>query len=147
MSRQKTTIFIIAALLMFVIVSVLPRNVTASQVLGITNTPTDTTTPTDTPSPTPTDTPTPTPTDTPTTTPSDTPTETDTPTFTPTGTVKPQDPTDTPRPRETEVVLLPETGEFPIDPQLSLQLFLGLALIILIGVILFRAIKGSKPQM
>jgi hypothetical protein len=110
--RIKPTILIAiaAAVLLFATVYALPDSVKAVELLVITNTPTptpDTPTPTNTPTdPTvepPTDTPTPSATSTPTSV-STTP---DTPT--PTDPAKPPAPKE---PKETEVVLLPATGEF-----------------------------------
>ncbi len=136
MSRRiKSTILIAAALILFAAVYAFPGSVTATEPLGITPTP-DTPTPV---TPTP-DTPTPvTPTpDTPTPV---TPTP-DTPTP-----VTPTDPVQPPKtPKPTEVVLLPATGEFPIDPQLGIQLSLAFGLFIFIGIVFFRAVKGSKAQ-
>lgn len=141
--RIKPTILIAiaAAVLLFATVYALPDSVKAVELLVITNTPTptpDTPTPTNTPTdPTvepPTDTPTPTATSTPTSV-STTP---DTPT--------PTDPAKPPAPKETEVVLLPATGEYPIDPQLGIQLFIAFAFFAVIGIVLFRAVRGSKPQ-
>jgi len=61
--------------------------------------------------------------------------------------VTPTDPVQPPKtPKPTEVVLLPATGEFPIDPQLGIQLSLAFALFIFIGIVFFRAVKGSKAQ-
>lgn len=142
--RIKPTILIAiaAAVLLFSAVYALPDSVKAVEMLVITNTPTptpDTPTPTNTPTePTvepPTDTPTPTATNTPTsvTTTPDTPT--------PTKSARTPSP-----PKETEVVLLPETGEYPIDPQLGIQLFFAIAFFAVIGIVLFRAVRGSKAQ-
>jgi outer membrane biosynthesis protein TonB len=137
MSRRiKPTILIAAALILFAAVYALPDSVSAVELLVITNTPTPTFEITI--SPTPTFTPTLTATSTPTLE-----TTIDTPTPTATDPAPPPPP---PEPKETEVVLLPATGEFPIDPQLGIQLFLAFALLVIIGIVLFRAVKGSKAQ-
>jgi uncharacterized membrane protein len=127
----------------------LPGSATASQLLGITNTPTFTpetpvaTTPvTEEPA---TDTPTPTATEVPTDTP--TPTTTEVPPDTPTPTTEGKQPTETAKPKATqELVLLPETGEYPIDPQQGLQWIFAIALLLLIGGIFLRAVEGSQKQ-
>ena len=136
MSKKFSTILIAAALIL-VAALLLPGNATASQLLGITITPTFTpetpvaTTPvTEEPA---TETPTPTATE----VPPDTPT--------PTSEVKP--PTKTAKPKATqELVLLPETGEYPIDPQQGMQWIFAIALLLLIGGIFLRAVEGSQRQ-
>jgi hypothetical protein len=42
------------------------------------------------------------------------------------------------------VVLLPETGEFPIDPAQGIQWLFALTMIFLIGAILFRKFRTAK---
>ena len=139
MSKKFSTILITAALILFVAILVLPGSATASQLLGITITPTFTpetpvaiTPVTEEPA-----------TDTPTPTVTEDPTDTPTPT-TPTTEVQP--PTSTAKPKATELVLLPETGEYPIDPQQGLQWIFAIALLILIGAIFFRAVEASQKQ-
>ena len=135
MSKKFSTILIAAALIL-VGALLLPGNATASQLLGITITPTFTpetpvaTTPvTEEPA---TETPTPTATE----VPPDTPT--------PTSEVK-KPPTATAKPKATqELVLLPETGEYPIDPQQGMQWIFAIALLLLIGGIFLRAVEGSQ---
>ena len=145
MSKKFSPILIAAALILVVAILVLPGNATASQLLGITITPTPVT-PTATTPVTPTAT---TPvteepaTDTPTPTVTEDPTDTPTPT-TPTTEVQP--PTSTAKPKATELVLLPETGEYPIDPQQGLQWIFAIALLILIGAIFFRSVEASQKQ-
>ncbi len=134
MSKKFSTILITAALILFVAILVLPGSAAASQLLGITITPTPvtptaTTTVTEEPA-----------TDTPT------PTATEDPTATPTPTTEVQPPTSTAKPKETELVLLPETGEYPIDPQQGLQWIFAIALLLLIGGIFFRAVEASQKQ-
>ena len=139
MSKKFSPILIAAALILVVAILVLPGSATASQLLGITITPTFTpetpvaTTPvTEEPA-----------TDTPTPTVTEDPTDTPTPT-TPTTEVQP--PTSTAKPKATELVLLPETGEYPIDPQQGLQWIFAIALLILIGAIFFRSVEASQKQ-
>ena len=138
MSKKFSTILIAAALIMIAALLLLPGSATASQLLGITITPTFTpetpvaTTPvTEEPA---TETPTPTATE----VPPDTPT--------PTSEVK-KPPTATAKPKATqELVLLPETGEYPIDPQQGMQWIFAIALLLLIGGIFLRAVEGSQRQ-
>jgi len=127
MSKKFAPFLIIAALVLIAAVLVQPDNALASQLLGITITPTST-------QPPPADTPTP------------TAEETQPPEDTPTPTSVTQPPKKTAKPKATELVLLPATGEFPIDPQQGLQWFFVIGLVILIGAIFFRAVKGSKLQ-
>jgi hypothetical protein len=123
MSKKYFTLLVIPALILVVAVMALPGDATATQLLGITITPT--------------------------------PTETDLPTPTPTVTEEPQEPTptptdvtqppeETPKPKATELVLLPETGEFPIDPAQGIQWFFALTMIFLVGVILFRTFRTAR---
>ena len=63
---------------------------------------------------------------------------------TPTPTDEPQPPVETPRPQQTEVVLLPETGEFPIDPAQGIQWLFALTMIFLIGAILLRSFRTAR---
>jgi len=123
MSKKYFALLVIPALILVVAVMALPGDATATQLLGITITPT--------------------------------PTETDLPTPTPTVTEEPQEPTptptdvtqppeETPKPKATELVLLPETGEFPIDPAQGIQWFFALTMIFLIGVILFRTFRTAR---
>lgn len=128
MSKKLATFLIIAAIVLIATVLVQPDNVLASQLLGITITPTPS-------QPPPPDTPTPTDEET-------QPPPEDTPT--PTSVTQPKK--KTAKPKATELVLLPETGEFPIDPQQGIQWFFVIGLVILIGAIFFRAMKGSKQQ-
>ena len=125
MSKKYFALFVIPALLLVVAVMALPGDATATQLLGITLTPT----------PTATETPTPTPTATVTEEPQPT---------TPTPTDEPQPPVETPRPQQTEVVLLPETGEFPIDPAQGIQWLFALTMIFLIGAILLRSFRTAR---
>ena len=136
MSKKFSTILITAALILVAALLLLPGSATASQLLGITITPTFTpetpvaTTPvTEEPA-----------TDTPT------PTATEVPTDTPTPTTEVKPPTKTAKPKATELVLLPETGEYPIDPQQGLQWIFAIALLLLIGGIFLRAVEGSQKQ-
>ena len=136
MSKKFSTILIAAALILVAALLLLPGSATASQLLGITITPTFTP---ETPIPTTPETEEPA-TDTPT------PTATEVPTDTPTPTTEVKPPTKTAKPKATELVLLPETGEYPIDPQQGLQWIFAIALLILIGAIFFRAVEGSQKQ-
>ena len=129
MSKKFLPILVVAALTLAAVLLALPQGATASKLLIITGTP----------SPTPTTTP--------------TGTLTTTPTDTPTGIVTPDTPTPTkettprtPQPKKTELVLLPATGEFPIDPAQGMQWFFALTMIFLIGFILIRTVKGSKTK-
>ena len=123
MSKKYIAILVVAALLLMAAVMALPEDATASQLLGITITPT----------PTPTETPTPTITVT---------EEPQPPTPTPTDVTQP--PQETAKPKATEVVLLPQTGEFPIDPTQGVQWLFALSMVLLIGVILFRTFKTAR---
>ena len=125
MSKKYFASLVVAALILAAAVMALPEDATASQLLGITITPTPT--PTNTPTPVITETEEPPP-------PSDTPTPTDVT----------QPPQETPKPKATELVLLPETGEFPIDPAQGIQWFFALSMIFLIGVILFRTFRTAR---
>jgi len=127
MSKKYFALLIVPVLILAVAVMALPYDVTATQLLGITITPTPTAT--DPPTPTATDPPTPT----------EQPQE---PTSTPTDVTQP--PQETPKPKATELVLLPETGEFPIDPAQGIQWFFALTMIFLIGVILFRTFRTAR---
>lgn len=136
MSKKFSTILIAAALILVAALLLLPGSASASQLLGITITPTFTpetpvaTTPvTEEPA-----------TETPT------PTATEVPTDTPTPTTEVKPPTKTAKPKATELVLLPETGEYPIDPQQGLQWIFAIALLLLIGGIFLRAVEGSQKQ-
>jgi len=66
------------------------------------------------------------------------------PTNTPTIIAQTPPATAKPKAQATELVLLPATGEFPIDPGMGMQWFFALTLIFLIGLILFRTVKGTK---
>jgi len=123
MSKKYFALLIVPALILAVAVMALPADVTATQLLGITITPTPTNTLTPTPTIPVTEEPQP-------------------PTPTPTDVTQP--PQETPKPKATEVVLLPETGEFPIDPAQGIQWFFALTMIFLIGVILFRTIRTAR---
>ncbi len=136
MSKKFSTILIAAALILVAALLLLPGSATASQLLGITITPTFTP---ETPIPTTPETEEPA-TDTPT------PTATEVPTDTPTPTTEVKPPTKTAKPKATELVLLPETGEYPIDPQQGLQWIFAIALLLLIGGIFLRAVEGSQKQ-
>lgn len=136
MSKKFSTILIAAALILIAVLLMMPGSATASQLLGITITPTP-----ETPIPTTpgteepaTDTPTPTATIVPSETPS------------PTSTTEVKPPTKTAKPKATELVLLPETGEYPIDPQQGLQWIFAIALLLLIGGIFLRAVEGPQKQ-
>jgi len=134
MSKKFSTILIAAALILIAALMLLPGSATASQLLGITITPTP-----ETPIPTTPETEEPA-TDTPTPTATEVP-----PTPTPTNEVK--QPTATAKPKATqELVLLPETGEYPIDPQQGMQWIFAIALLLLIGGIFLRAVEGSQKQ-
>ena len=150
MSKKFSPILIAAALILVVAILVLPGNATASQLLGITITPTPIT-PTATTPVTPTATTPVTPTaTTPVTeepaTDTPTPTVTEDSSATPTPTSEVQPPTSTAKPKATELVLLPETGEYPIDPQQGLQWIFAIALLLLIGGIFFRAVERTQKQ-
>ncbi len=121
MSKKYFALLVIPALILVVAVMALPGDATATQLLGITITPT------------------PIETDPPTATPTEEPQE---PTPTPTDVTQP--PQETPKPKATELVLLPETGEFPIDPAQGIQWFFALTMIFLIGVILFRTFRTAR---
>jgi outer membrane biosynthesis protein TonB len=136
MSKKFSTILIAAALILVAALLLMPGSATASQLLGITITPTFTP---ETPIPTTPETEEPA-TDTPT------PTATEVPTDTPTPTTEVKPPTKTAKPKATELVLLPETGEYPIDPQQGLQWIFAIALLLLIGGIFLRAVEGSQKQ-
>ena len=124
MSKKYLALLGIPALLMVIAVVALPGDATATQLLGITITPTPIETePPEEPTPTPTEAP-------------------QEPTPTPTDVTQP--PQATPKPKTTEVVLLPETGEFPIDPAQGIQWLFALTMIFLIGVILFRTFRTAK---
>ncbi|UCD97673.1 MAG: hypothetical protein JSV42_11960 [Chloroflexota bacterium] len=141
MSKKILPILLTTAVILVVGLMALPGAATATQLLGITVTPT----PTDVP---PVDTPTPTLSVTeppPTTEP---PPATEPPSTTepppPTNTAAPRTPAATARPQATEVVLLPETGEFPIDPGTGLQWLFALTLIFLIGMVLIRTVVKAR---
>lgn len=121
MSKKYFALLGIPALILVVALMALPGDATATQLLGITITPT------------------PTETDVPTATPTEEPVE---PTPTPTDVTQP--PQETPKPKTTEVVLLPETGEFPIDPAQGIQWLFALTMIFLIGALLFRKFRTAK---
>jgi hypothetical protein len=57
-----------------------------------------------------------------------------------------QTPPATAKPKVTELVLLPATGEFPMDPGMGMQWFFALTMIFLIGLILFRTVKVAKTK-
>ena len=138
MSKKFLPILIASALILVVAILVLPGSATASQLLGITITPTPITPTATTPVTEEPATDTPTPTKEPTATPTPN---------TPTPTTEVQQPTDTPKPKATEeLVLLPETGEYPIDPQQGLQWIFAIALLILIAGIFFRAVEAAQKQ-
>jgi outer membrane biosynthesis protein TonB len=136
MSKKFSTILIAAALILIAVLLLMPGSATASQLLGITITPTFTP---ETPIPTTPETEEPA-TDTPT------PTATEVPTDTPTPTTEVKQPTKTAKPKATELVLLPETGEYPIDPQQGFQWIFAIALLLLIGGIFLRAVEGTQKQ-
>ncbi|MFL7890998.1 MAG: hypothetical protein ACK2UM_18580 [Anaerolineales bacterium] len=133
MSKKYFAFLIIPALILVVALMALPGDATATQLLGITLTPTPTQPQPDTPTPTE-----PQP-DTPTPTVTEQPIQTATPT-----TPVAQSSTSTPRPRQTEVVLLPETGEFPINPGQGIQWLFALTMIFLIGAILIRTFRTAR---
>jgi hypothetical protein len=124
MSKKYFALLVIPALILIVAVMALPGDATATQLLGITITPTPTVTE-DPPTPTPTVT-----------------EQSQLPTPTPTNVTQP--PQETPVPKATELVLLPDTGEFPIDPAQGIQWFFALTMIFLIGAILFRKFSTAK---
>ena len=128
MSKKYLALIIVPVLLMFLAVMALPGDAMATQLLGITITPT----------PIVTEPPTPTPTDIVTEEPQP-PTETPVP---PEVTQPP--PPATAKPKTTEVVLLPETGEFPIDPAQGIQWLFALTMIFLIGGIILRTLRTAK---
>jgi hypothetical protein len=121
MSKKYLALLVIPALILVVTVLALPGDASATQLLGITITPT------------------PTETDVPTATPTEEPVD---PTPTPTDVTQP--PQETPKPKATEVVLLPETGEFPIDPAQGIQWLFALTMIFLIGALIFRKFRTAK---
>ena len=123
MSKKYFALLVIPALILVVALMALPGDATATQLLGITLTPTPTQPQPDTPTPTVTE----------------QPVQTATPT-----TPVAQSSTSTPRPRQTEVVLLPETGEFPIDPGQGIQWLFALTMIFLIGAILIRTFRTAR---
>jgi outer membrane biosynthesis protein TonB len=128
MSKKYLAFLVVPALVLLVAVMALPGDATASQLLGITITPT----PTETESPTPT----------PTVTVTEEPEEP-----TPTPTDVPQQPENTPQPKPTEeLVLLPETGEFPIDPAQGIQWFFALTMIFGIGVIVLLKLRSARNK-
>ena len=133
MSKKYLALLVIPALILVVAVMALPGDATATQLLGITITPTPTVPDPPTPTPTVPDPPTPTPTVT---------EEPQLPTPTPTDVTQP--PQETPKPKATELVLLPETGEFPIDPAQGIQWFFALTMIFLIGAILLRTFRTAR---
>jgi hypothetical protein len=144
MSKKFSTILIAAALILMAALLLLPGSATASQLLGITITPTPETPIPTTPVTEEPATETPTATEIPPDTP--TPTATEVPPDTPTPTTEGKQPTKTAKPKATELVLLPETGEYPIDPQQGLQWIFAIALLLLIGGIFLRAVEGSQKQ-
>lgn len=152
MSKKYLPILIVTALILAVAILALPGNATASQLLGITITPIPTNTPTSTlivTEPPPTTEPPPVTEPPPTTEPppvTEPPPTTEPPPATNTPTIIAQTPAATAKPKVTEVVLLPATGEFPIDPGMGMQWFFALTLIFLIGLILFRTVKGAKVK-
>ena len=123
MSKKYLALLVIPALILVVAVMALPGDATATQLLGITITPTPTEPDLPTPTPTVTEEPQP-------------------PTPTPTDVTQP--PQETPKPKATELVLLPETGEFPIDPAQGIQWFFALTMIFLIGAILLRTFRTAR---
>ena len=123
MSKKYLALLVIPALILVVAVMALPGDATATQLLGITITPTPTEPDPPTPTPTVTEEPQP-------------------PTPTPTDVTQP--PQETPVPKATELVLLPETGEFPIDPAQGIQWFFALTMIFLIGAILLRTFRTAR---
>jgi hypothetical protein len=125
MSKKYLAFLVIPALILVITVMALPGDATATQLLGITITPTPTETEPPPPSPTP--------------TPTEAPQE---PSPTPTDVTQP--PQETPKPKATEVVLLPETGEFPIDPAQGIQWLFALTMIFLIGAILIQKFRTAK---
>jgi len=133
MSKKYLALIIVPALLMVLAVMALPGDATATQLLGITITPTPIVT--EPPTPTPTDIVTEEP------QPSETPVPTETP-VQPDATQPP--PPATAKPKTTEVVLLPETGEFPIDPAQGIQWLFALTMIFLIGGIILRTLRTAK---
>ena len=136
MSKKFSTILIAAALILIAVLLLMPGSATASQLLGITITPTP-----ETPIPT-----TPVTEEPATETPTPTPTATEVPTDTPTPTTEVKQPTKTAKPKATELVLLPETGEYPIDPQQGFQWIFAITLLLLIGGIFLRAVEGTQKQ-
>ena len=123
MSKKYLALLVIPALILIVAVMALPGDATATQLLGITITPTPTEPDPPTPTPTVTEEPQP-------------------PTATPTDVTQP--PQETPKPKATELVLLPATGEFPIDPAQGIQWFFALTMIFLIGAILLRTFRTAR---
>ena len=123
MSKKYLALLVIPALILVVAVMALPGDATATQLLGITITPTPTEPDPPTPTPTVTEEPQP-------------------PTATPTDVTQP--PQETPKPKATELVLLPATGEFPIDPAQGIQWFFALTMVFLIGAILLRTFRTAR---
>jgi len=124
MSKKYFALLVIPAFILIVAVMAVPGDATATQLLGITITPTPTAT-VEPPTPTPTIT-----------------EEPQLPTPTPTDVTQP--PQETPVPKATELVLLPDTGEFPIDPAQGIQWLFALTMIFIIGAILFRKFSTAK---
>ena len=124
MSKKYIALLVIPAFILIVAVMAVPGDATATQLLGITITPTPTAT-VEPPTPTPTIT-----------------EEPRLPTPTPTDVTQP--PQETPVPKATELVLLPDTGEFPIDPAQGIQWLFALTMIFIIGAILFRKFSTAK---
>jgi hypothetical protein len=124
MSKKYIALLVIPAFILIVAVMAVPGDATATQLLGITITPTPTAT-VEPPTPTPTIT-----------------EEPQLPTPTPTDVTQP--PQETPVPKATELVLLPDTGEFPIDPAQGIQWLFALTMIFIIGAILFRKFSTAK---
>ncbi len=137
MLKKYFALLVIPALILVVAVMALPEDATASQLLGITITPTPIVT--EPPTPTPTVIVTEPPTPTPTVIVTEEPQE---PTPTPTDVTQP--PQETPKPKATELVLLPATGEFPIDPAQGIQWFFALTMIFLIGAIIIRTFRTAR---
>ncbi len=141
MSKKFLPILIVAILIFIAVLLAMPKDATASQSLGII---TPSAPPTTEPPPPTTEPPPPTTEPPPPTTEPPPPTTEPPPPTTeppPPATERPSKPKE---PKETELVLLPATGEFPIDPSQGMQWFFALTMIFLIGFILIRTLRGAK---
>ena len=141
MSKKVIPILVIATLLLSAMIFALPQGATASPQLGITPTEPPPTEPPPT-EPPPTEPP---PTEPPPTEPPPTePPPTEPPPTEPPPT-EPPDTEEPSKPKKTEeIVLLPATGEGPLDSSQGMQWFFVLGIIFLIGFILVRELRSAK---